>query len=110
MANAPNSPIPATAVNQDASQTPGAPSQALPFTLPETITAAQAEQRLIELRTDTDWQTRWRAGDKRASTEFDALTRKAVGQLQPTPAPVLDENAQALKALGPPATVKDYKI
>src|SRR6266849_9048539 len=110
MANAPNAPIPATAVNQDASQTPGAPSQALPFTLPETMTAAQAEQRLIELRTDTDWQQRWLAGDVRALTEFDQLTTRAVGQQPTALAPVPDENAQALAALGPPPNVKDYKI
>jgi hypothetical protein len=110
MANLPNPSIPATAVNQDASQTPGAPSQALPFTLPEAMTAAQAEQRLVELRTDADWQKRWLDGDARANTEFDALTRKAVGQQPAAPAPVPDQNAEALKALGPPPTVKDYKI
>ncbi len=74
------------------------------------MTAAQAEQRLVELRTDADWQARWLAGDTRANTEFDALPRKAVGQQQPAPIATRDENDEALRALGPPATVKDYKI
>ncbi len=108
MTNAPNAPIPATGAAQGAPPSPEAP--ALPFSLPETMTAAQAEQRLVELRTDADWQQRWLAGDARASSEFDALTRKAVGQSQPGAPPVPDENAQALAALGPPPNVKDYKI
>src|SRR6266849_178279 len=109
MANAPNAPMPATAAAQGAPPSPEAPS-ALPFSLPPEMTPEMAQTRLAELKTDTDWQTRWLAGDARANSEFDALTRKAVGQSQPAPPPVPDENAEALKALGPPATVKDYKI
>ncbi len=108
MANSTGTPIPATAVNQDASQTPGAP--ALPFALPETMTAEMAQGRLAELKSDHDWQTRWLAGDERASTEFDQLTRRAVNQRPATPTPVPDENAQALRALGAPAKPEDYRI
>jgi len=78
--------------------------------LPETMTAAQAEQRLVELRTDADWQQRWLAGDARANTEFDALTRKAVGQQPPAPIAPRDEHGEALRALGAPAKPEDYRI
>jgi hypothetical protein len=74
------------------------------------MTAAQAEQRLAELKSDNDWQQKFFVGDKRALTEFDLLTRRAVGQQPATPAPVVDENQRALEALGPPAKAEDYRI
>jgi hypothetical protein len=82
----------------------------LPFSLPADFSPEQAQARLAELKTDHDWQARWLAGDVRANSEFDQLTRRAVNQPQPAPSPVPDENAQALAALGPPPNVKDYKI
>ncbi len=106
MANAPNAPIPATAPPAGVPESP----QGMPFSLPPEMTPEMAQGRLAELKSDTDWQTRWLAGDERASTEFDQLTRRAVNQPQPAPPPVPDQNAEALKALGPPAKPEDYKI
>src|SRR5712692_12096054 len=83
MTNVPNTPNPTPALPQGAP--PAAEAPALPFSLPETMTAAQAEQRLVELRTDVDWQKRWMAGDKRAASEFDALTTLGAGQKPPAP-------------------------
>jgi hypothetical protein len=109
MANPQNTPVPATSGAPQAAPSPEAPS-ALPFALPADFSPEQAQARLAELKTDGDWQARWLAGDKRASSEFDALTRKAVGQSQPAPPPVPDENAEALAALGPPPKPADYKL
>jgi hypothetical protein len=69
-----------------------------------------AKARLDELKTDKEWLARWATGDKRTANEFDALTRHAMGQQQPAPAPMPDENAKALAALGPPAKPEDYKL
>ena len=101
--------IPSNSQPAGVPETPGA-GAILPFSLPADYTPEQAQQRLAELKSDYDWQTRWLAGDARASSEFDALTRKAVGQQPAAPAPVPDENQRALEALGPPPNVKDYKI
>src|SRR6266446_1889305 len=90
----------------------GAPEspQGMPFSLPPEMTPEMAQTRLAELKTDADWQTRWLAGDERASTEFDQLTRRAVNQPPAARPDVRDENMEALKALGPPAKPEDYRI
>src|SRR5216684_4535573 len=106
MANVPNPPNPTAAPPAGVPETP----QAMPFSLPPEMTPEAAQARLAELKTDDGWRARWIAGDARANTEFDALTRKAVGQQPAAPAPVVDENMEALKALGPPAKAEDYKI
>src|SRR5216684_5361937 len=110
MANVPNPPNSATAAPAGVPESPQAPTTALPFALSETMTAAQAEQRLVELRTDEAWRARWIVGDAPANTEFDALTRKAVGQQPPAPIAPRDENDEALRALGPPAKPEDYRL
>jgi hypothetical protein len=102
-------PIPPNPTTAPPAGVPESP-QGMPFSLPPEMTSEQAQTRLTELKTDDGWRARWIAGDARANTEFDALTRKAVGQQPAAPVRVPDENAEALKALGPPANVKDYKI
>ncbi len=102
-------PIPGNSQPAGVPETPGA-GAILPFSLPADYTPEQAQGRLAELKSDHDWQTRWLAGDERASTEFDQLTRRAVNQPQPAPPPVPDQNAEALKALGPPAKPEDYRL
>jgi hypothetical protein len=69
-----------------------------------------AQGRLAELKSDHDWQGKFFAGDQRALSEFDALTRKAVGQQPPAPIAPRDEHAEALRALGAPAKPEDYRI
>src|SRR6266852_4625934 len=106
MANVPNPPNPAAAPPAGVPESP----KAMPFSLPPEMTSETAQARLAELKTDDGWRARWIAGDARANTEFDALTRKAVGQQPPAPIAPPDEHAAALRALGAPPRPEDYSI
>src|SRR5216683_7712732 len=101
--------IPSNSQPAGVPETPGA-GAALPVSLPPEMTPELAQGRLAELKSDHDWQQRWLAGDVRANSEFDALTRKAVGQQLPAPIAPRDEHGEALRALGAPAKPEDYRL
>ena len=65
---------------------------------------------LIELKTDSAWQQKWLAGDKRTATEFDLLTRLAVGQKPAAPVRELTDNEKAIAGLGAPADISGYDL
>jgi hypothetical protein len=106
MTNGLNMTNPATAPSAGAPET----QQAMPFSLPPDMTAVQAQGRLSELKTDSAWQQKFFNGDKRALSEFDELTRRAVGQQPPAPIAPRDEHAEALRALGAPADISGYDL
>ena len=81
-----------------------------PISIPEGYTPEMARARLDELRTDSEWQQRWLAGDKRATSEFDLLTRLAVGQKPAAPARELSDSEKAIAGLGAPADISGYNL
>ncbi len=89
---------------------PGA-SQPLsaPFSVPEGYTSDMAKARLAELTTDKEWGARWASGDKRASAEFDALTRHAMGAPQSVPVKEPTDMEKGLAALSAPPDITGYR-
>ncbi len=81
-----------------------------PISIPEGYTPAMARARLDELKTDSAWQQRWLAGDKRTTSEFDLLTKLAVGQKPAAPARELTDNEKAIAGLGAPADISGYNL
>jgi hypothetical protein len=70
-----------------------------------------AQGRLEELKTDKQWVERWVKGgpSSREAREFDALTRHAVGQQQPTATREPTENERAIAGLGA-ADISGYNL
>ena len=82
-----------------------------PYSIPAGYTPEMARARLEELKSDREFGRLLLSGDKRASTEFDALTRHAIGQQQPEAAKAEPTPTEcALEALGPPPKPEDYRI
>ena len=81
-----------------------------PIAIPEGYTPEMARARLDELKTDSAWQQRWLAGDKRTTSEFDLLTKLAVGQKPAAPARELTDNEKAIAGLGAPPDISGYNL
>src|SRR5258706_2672901 len=58
------------------------------------MTATQAEMRLGELQTNSEWAGKLVARDKATYAEFDALSRKVAG-VDAAPSPAVSDTAQA---------------
>jgi hypothetical protein len=108
MANSTEMPIAGAQAPQG---TPGATQPlSAPFSVPEGYTPEMAKGRLDELKTDKQWLDRWVNGEKRAANEFDALTRIAAGQQQPTATREPTENERAIAGLGAPPDISGYNL
>jgi hypothetical protein len=68
-----------------------------------------AKARLAELTTDKEWGARFASGDKRASAEFDALTRHAMGQQQAPAAREPTDMEKGLAGLSAPPDISGYR-